>query len=201
MISVPLLAFGSVVVVSLISLIGIFTISFNTAFLKKCVFVLISLAVGALFGDAVIHLLPEAFESGFDSALISFSVLLGIVVFFILEKVLHWHHHQGDEEGHRGEVLVEQDGNQRIKPLGYLVLASDGVHNLIDGIIIGASYLISIEVGLATTIAVILHEIPQEMRADADTGIHGGVAIVANGIGVAPMHGARHQEPDRQRHR
>ena len=173
MMSISLIAFGSVAVVSLISLIGIFTISFNERFLKKCVFILVSLAVGALFGDAIIHLLPEVYESGLNPIIISLFVLSGIVAFFILEKFLHWHHHSGEIEDHRNEVLIEEKDGKKINPLGYLILTSDSIHNLIDGIIIGASYFISIEVGLATTMAVILHEIPQEI-ADFGVLIHAG---------------------------
>ena len=163
----------SVIIVSLISLIGIFTLSLNERFLNKCLFVLVSLAVGALFGDAIIHLIPSALKNIDSSALVSFFVLLGIIMFFVLEKFLHWHHHSGYTHDHRGEELIEHDGTAKIKPLGFLVLTSDSVHNFIDGLIIGASYFISIEVGIATTIAVILHEIPQEI-SDFGLLIHAG---------------------------
>lgn len=158
---------------SLISLIGVFTLSFNERLLRKWVFVLISLAVGALFGGAIIHLIPEALEKIDNAAVASFFVLLGIMTFFILEKFLHWHHHAHENNSHKGEELLEKNGKRKLKPLGYLVLISDSVHNLIDGIIIGTSYLISIEVGIATTIAVILHEIPQEI-SDFGVLIHAG---------------------------
>lgn len=166
-------AFTSVVIVSLLSLVGIFTLSLNERLLNRSIFILLSLAVGALFGDAIIHLLPEAFEQSKNPTFVSFFALLGIVSFFILEKFLHWHHHghHSDEARHHDDILATD--SKKIKPLGYLILTSDGVHNLIDGIIIGASYLISIEVGIATTIAVILHEIPQEI-ADFGVLIHSG---------------------------
>lgn len=166
-------ALVSVIIVSLISLIGIFVLSWNERFLSKCIFVLVSLAVGALFGDAIIHLIPSALKNTDSSALVSFFVLLGVIVFFVLEKFLHWHHHPDHTHSHREEELVEHDGGTKIKPLGFLVLTSDSVHNFIDGLIIGASYFISIEVGIATTIAVILHEIPQEI-SDFGLLIHAG---------------------------
>jgi len=151
----------SVLVVSLVSLIGIFTLSLREEILKKYVFVFISLAVGALLGDAFIHLIPEAFENSLNIILTSILVITGVLIFFILEKFLHWHHH--------GEDVNEE----HVHPVGKLILFSDGVHNFIDGVIIGASFLINIPVGIATTIAVILHEIPQEI-GDFAVLLHAG---------------------------
>ncbi len=139
----------SVAIVSLVSLIGIATIPIKKHFIKKHIYLLVSLAVGALLGDAFIHLLPEGFEAFDNKVLFSLLVIVGILVFFIIEKYLHWHHH-GDDEEHD-------------HPVGKMVLLSDGVHNLIDGMIIASSYIIGVEVGIATTLAVILHEIPQEI--------------------------------------
>ena len=88
-------------------------------------------------------------------------IIFGVLVFFIIEKFLHWHHHDDDTQ------------INHIHPAGKLVLFSDGFHNLIDGIIIGVSFLVSVPVGMATTIAVILHEIPQEI-GDYAVLIHSG---------------------------
>jgi zinc and cadmium transporter len=155
-----LYALAGVIVVSLISLIGIFFLSLKEAMLRKFIFLFISLAVGALLGNAFIHLIPEALE-GAPGILTSILVIVGILLFFVLEKILHWHHHG------------EDSGDQEIHPVGRLVLFSDGVHNFIDGIIIGASFLVSIPIGLATTLAVILHEIPQEI-GDFAVLLHSG---------------------------
>ncbi|MBP9715017.1 MAG: ZIP family metal transporter [Candidatus Pacebacteria bacterium] len=161
MITTYLYALGSVLAVSLVSLIGIFGLSLKEEWLKKYIFIFISLAVGALLGDAFIHLIPEAFEEASNPLLISLLIISGILFFFILEKFLHWHHHGDDtEENH-------------IHPVGKLVLFSDGVHNFIDGVIIGASFLVSIPLGIATTLAVILHEIPQEI-GDFAVLLHAG---------------------------
>lgn len=146
-----LYAFISVVIVSLISFVGIFTLSLREEILRKYVFVFISLAVGALLGDALIHIIPEALETSTNPEVTSVLVIAGIILFFIIEKFLHWHHHGEDKE------------ENHIHPVGQLVLVSDSVHNFVDGIIIGASFLLSIPIGIATTIAVILHEIPQEI--------------------------------------
>lgn len=161
MITTYIYALGSVSLVSLVSLIGIFGLSLREEWLKKYIFIFISLAVGALLGDAFIHLIPEAFSEGSSPLLISLLIILGILLFFILEKFLHWHHHGDDtEENH-------------IHPVGKLVLFSDGVHNFIDGVIIGVSFLVSIPLGIATTLAVILHEIPQEI-GDFAVLLHAG---------------------------
>ncbi len=166
-------SFVSVIAVSLVSLVGVLALSVNESLLKKWIFVLVSLAAGALFGDALIHLIPEAFAKSGEETTIALLIIMGIVLFFVLEKFLHWHHQHGHEfhEEHLGEKTAES--SRRIAPLGYLVLISDGFHNVIDGIIITASYTVSIEVGIATTIAVILHEIPQEI-GDFGVLLHSG---------------------------
>ena len=162
MITTYLLAFLSVVAVSLVSLIGVFALSLKEDFLKKYIYIFISLAAGALLGDAFIHLIPEALEESFDPALASTLIIVGILIFFVLEKFFHWHHH--------GEYSNEPHA---IHPLGKLILVSDGVHNITDGIIIGASFLVSVPIGIATTIAVVLHEIPQEI-GDFAVLLHAG---------------------------
>lgn len=159
-----LYAFISVTMVSLISLTGLFFLSLREDILRRYMFLFMSIAVGALLGDAFIHLIPEAFEEAENSTLISILVIAGIFSFFALEKFLHWHHH--------GEDTV-----YTVHPVGKLILFSDGVHNFIDGVIIGASFLISIPVGIATTIAVILHEIPQEV-GDFSVLLHAGYSKV-----------------------
>jgi zinc and cadmium transporter len=141
----------SVILVSLISLVGIAFISVSDERMRRIDLFLVSLAAGSLFGDAFIHLLPEAFAKPETSVAVSTSVLAGIFAFFILEKFLLWRH----EHSLKSE--------RSIQPVGYMNLLADGVHNLIDGMIIGASYSISTRVGIATTLAVILHEIPQEI--------------------------------------
>lgn len=155
--------------VSLISLVGVTILSLNEQRLRRNVFVLVSLAVGALLGDAFIHIIPEALEA--DKWFTSILVIVGILLFFILEKFLHWHHH-GDDMGEK-----------HIHPVGKLVLISDGFHNFLDGIIIGTSFMAGTEIGIATTIAVVLHEIPQEI-GDFAVLIHAGYtkrkAIILN---------------------
>ncbi len=156
-----LYALISVGIVSAVSLVGVLALSLQKNVLSKYLFILISLAAGALLGDAFIHLIPEAFEELSNPLFISLAILGGIFLFFIVEKFLHWHHHG------------EHTHTDHIHPVGHMILISDGLHNFIDGIIIAAAYLVSIPVGIATTVAVILHEIPQEI-GDFGVLIHAG---------------------------
>lgn len=144
-------ALVSVFLVSFISLIAVVVLAIGEQRLKNIIFFLVSLAAGGLLGDVFIHLLPEAFEKFGQGLAMPLIIISGIFLFFILEKFLHWRH-----EHHI-------DCEHPIQPLGYINLVADGVHNGIDGMLIGVSYLASIPIGIATTIAVILHEIPQEI--------------------------------------
>lgn len=160
MLAVYLYSLASVLLVSALSLVGL--LSIRASWLSRCLFLLVSLAIGALLGDAFIHLIPEAFDAAENSTLVSLLIIGGVLLFFIIERFLHWHHHQGTE-------MTEPE----VHPVGPILLVSDGVHNFIDGLIIGLSYAVSIEVGIATTIAVILHEIPQEF-GDFGVLMHAG---------------------------
>jgi zinc and cadmium transporter len=139
----------SVVVVSLLSLIGISLFSLSHKDFHRIVFVLVALAVGALFGDAFLHLLPEAYADTSHTTQTSLFVIGGILLFLALENFLHWRHQHSDE-------------HEEIHPFGWLNLVADIAHNFIDGLIIGGSYLISVKLGIATSLAVVLHEIPHE---------------------------------------
>lgn len=157
-------AFIAVAFVSIASFIGVVALAWKETFLRKVLFFLISLAAGALLGDAFIHLIPEAFESA-DALTVSLLILAGFLSFFILEKLLNWHHVHADEP------LGEDHAH--IHPVGHLVLISDGLHNFVDGVAIGAAFLVSPEIGIATTIAIILHELPQEI-GDFALLVHAG---------------------------
>lgn len=152
---------SSVIIVSLISLIGVATLALNIKKLKKILLILVSFSAGALLGDAFIHILPEAIEEFGFGVEISLFIILGILIFFIIEKFIHWRHcHELVSKNHP-------------HPFAIMNLLGDGLHNFIDGLVIGSSYLVNIPTGIATTIAVILHEIPQEI-GDFGVLIHGG---------------------------
>ena len=154
-------ALGSAFVVSLISLVSVATIFLREERVKGAVFLLISLAAGALFGDAILHLLPEIYRTTTHPVASSLWVLAGIFSSFVLEKFLRWRQEHG---------LHPHD---HIHPVGRIILVSDSMHNLLDGVLIGASYLAGRSVGMATTVAVILHELPHEI-GDFGVLLHSG---------------------------
>lgn len=122
---------------------------------------LVSLSAGLLLGTAVLHLLPEAVESGADLHALSWTLLGGLVGFFLLEKLAilrHSHHHEGDgHEHHAGHDRAEAG------PGGMLILVGDAIHNFADGAMIAAAFLIDVKLGWLTTLAIAAHEIPQEI--------------------------------------
>jgi zinc and cadmium transporter len=153
----------SVILVSLFSFVGAITLSLGQKKLQKILLLLVAFSAGALIGDAFIHLLPESLEEQ-SSSFVSISIFVGIFFFFILEKILRWRHcHDVSCQDHP-------------KHLGTMNLVGDGIHNLIDGLLIGASFSVSIPLGIATTIAVVLHEIPQEL-ADFGVLLHSGYTV------------------------
>jgi zinc and cadmium transporter len=151
----------SVIIVSLISLVGVFTLAVKPEKLNRLLIYLVSFAAGTLLGDAFIHLIPEAYESFGKTSTIPIYILSGILTFFVLEKFVHWRHCH--------KVACDDHPH----PITYTILAGDTIHNFIDGLIIAASYLVSIPVGIATTAAVVFHEIPQEI-GDFGSLIYGG---------------------------
>lgn len=157
-------ALVSVLIVSLVSLAGAATLSISRSFLKRILLFLVSFAVGSLLGGAFIHLLPEAFASDLNPLVVSAAVLTGIILFFILEKFFRWRHcHLETTDDH-------------VHPVVPMNIFGDAMHNFIDGILIGISYAVSIPLGMATTVAVLLHEIPQEI-GDFGILIHGGLTV------------------------
>jgi zinc and cadmium transporter len=152
---------ASVVLVSVISLVGILAFSLKDKILRKLLILFVSFSAGALLGDAFIHLLPEIVEEEGFTLVISLFILLGIFVFFIVEKVINWRHCH--------DIACETHSQS----FTYMNLVGDGVHNFIDGMVIAGSYLVSIHLGFATTIAVLFHEVPQEI-GDFAVLIYGG---------------------------
>ena len=152
---------AAVIIVSLISFIGVFFLSVKPQKIKKITLYLVSLSAGTLLGGALLHLLPEIIEENGPSESIWLSVLAGILIFFVLEKIICWRH------------CHIQTSTTHPHPLGAMNLIGDGLHNFIDGIIIASSFLLNTHLGVATTIAVIAHEVPQEI-GDFGVLIHAG---------------------------
>jgi zinc and cadmium transporter len=156
---------ASTLLVSGISLIGIFFLSMSENLFRKLLLLLVSFASGTLLGGAFLHLIPEALLSedlSFKSENMFVVILAGILVFFLLEKFLWRHCHERECPVH---------------VFAYLSLLGDGIHNFIDGIILASSFLISVPLGLATTLAVVSHEIPQEI-GDFGILVYGGFSKV-----------------------
>ena len=135
--------------------------SLTVALLGRIVKHLVSLSTGVLLGTALLHVLPEAFESGASPHALFMTLLGGLMFFFLLEKAevyRHTHHHEGDGHHHHHHFDEEQAGRG-----GLSVLVGDSIHNFCDGIIIAAAFLADHHLGLVTALAIIAHEIPQEV--------------------------------------
>ncbi len=157
-----LYAIGSVVLVSLFSLVGILLLLLQDKILNYVTILLVSFSSGSLFGDAFIHLLPETVgRNGFTIA-VSLYILCGIAGSFVVEKVVQWRHVHSPAQG-------------EMAAFAYMNLLGDAVHNFLDGIVIASAYALDIRVGVATTIAILFHEIPQEM-GDFGVLVHGGIS-------------------------
>lgn len=167
---------------------GILSVSIAAAFLLipeslriRLVPHFVSFAIGALLGGAFLALLPHAMgmPGVEDLHPISFTVLVGLLLFFLLEKLLLWRHcHTGNCEAHGLEHMPGSD-----KPAGVLILLGDGLHNLVDGVLIAGAFLTDIHLGIVTTLAIAAHEIPQEVGDFIillDSGFGRGKALLFN---------------------
>jgi zinc and cadmium transporter len=159
------LSIFSVVGVSLISLAGLATVSMGEARTRQLASILMSFAVGALLGDAFIHLIPETFSEEAPPLGRSLLILGGMMIFFVVEKLMR----------HRHTMLSEHISISRPE-LAAINILGDAIHNFIDGVLIGASYLASPALGISTTAAVVFHEIPQEL-GDFSILIHSGLSV------------------------
>lgn len=146
------------IIVSLLSLLGIITLILNRKVLKKILLLLVGLSAGAMLGGAFFHLIPESLiRCNIENLMLN--VLIGFVLFLIIEKILHWRHcHKDDCEVHT---------------FAHMNLIGDAAHNFIDGLIIASAFVADFHLGIVTTIAVALHEIPQEI-GDFGVLVHGG---------------------------
>ncbi|MBN3037710.1 MAG: ZIP family metal transporter [Candidatus Diapherotrites archaeon] len=151
----------SVFAVSALSLVGVTTLVLGKATIRSVLLWLVAFASGSLLGGAFLHLIPESLDAS-SSDSVSLLVIGGIVFFFFLEKIIHWRH------CHKEACDVHA--------FTYLSLVGDSVHNFIDGLIIAASYLTSIPLGVATTFAVVAHEVPQEL-GDFGVLVYGGFSL------------------------
>lgn len=150
--------------ISLVAFIGALALFLREQVLNRILLILVAFSAGALVGGAFLHLIPEAIhEIGTDemSLFATFSYLLiGYCTFFVLEQLISWHHHHATS-------------HPKIMPFSYLTLISDGIHNFIDGLVMAASFMVNLQIGTTTAIAIALHEIPQEI-GDFGVLVYGG---------------------------
>ena len=176
------------VIIGSVSLVGLVTF-FSKALATRYLIPLISLAAGSLLAVAFLDLLPEALDqtnTGFTSGQIMGVVLLSILSFFLLEKILHWHHCRCHDGQH-----------QHVQTNQHLILFSltgNGIHNIIDGFLVASAFMLNFPTGVAVTVAVVLHEIPHEI-SDFGILLYGGLtkmqALISNcAIAVLAVAGA-----------
>jgi len=155
---------GTTFVISLIAFVGALTLFLNEKLLNRILLALVAFSAGALIGGAFLHLMPEAIigvDINETSVLNVFLyLLLGFCTFFVLEQLIRWHHHHATT-------------HPKIMPFSYLILIGDGIHNFVDGLVIAASFMVNFPVGMVTTLAIALHEIPQEI-GDFGLLVYGG---------------------------
>ena len=152
-------AISASIAVSLISLVGVVSLAFKPKQLDRILLLLVGFGAGGLIGGGFLHLLPEALDKTKNYHSVFMIVILGFILFFILEKFLFWRHCH--------------DGKCNVHVFTYLNIIGDAIHNFIDGLIMGGSFFIDIHVGMMTTLAIILHEIPQEF-GDFGVLVYGG---------------------------
>ncbi|MCD6400261.1 ZIP family metal transporter [candidate division WOR-3 bacterium] len=145
---------------SLIAWIGLITLAFKEKILKKILLVLVAFSAGALIGGAFLHLIPETVKKTGPDIDMFLWLLLGFSVFFLMEQFLQWHHCHRVPSEHK-------------KPVTFLILIADGIHNFIGGLAIAGSFMSSIPTGIITWLACAAHEIPQEL-GDFGILIYGG---------------------------
>lgn len=150
--------FGSLM--SVVSLVGGLLLLLTENKLQKILLSLVAFAAGALLGGAFFHMLPAYFKIHTTYSLGFLYLLLGYCVFFTLEQFLHWHHCNTANSSCR-------------KPLTYLILIGDGLHNFIGGMAVASTFLIDLRLGIITWLAAVAHEVPQEM-GDFAVLLHGG---------------------------
>lgn len=147
--------------ISILSLLGGIVLLYKKSLAKFLSNYLVNFAIGALFAVAFLDLLPEAIALQETGNVLVYS-LVGILAFYLLEKTLLWYHHHGSLE-HMLESKRQHPPEEVAHPVGYLITIGDALHNFIDGVIIAASFLVDFRLGILTSIAVLFHELPQEI--------------------------------------
>ena len=143
-------------------MIGLLVFFTGEKIVKNMIVFLISLSAGTLMGGAFFHLLPEASESINIDTLFTV-VLASFIGFYLIERILHWRHCHQPHYGNGHHSKHKHSKKCKVHSFGYMNLIGDGIHNFLDGMIIAASFITDIRLGLVTSVAIILHELPQEI--------------------------------------
>lgn len=151
---------ASTLTMSLIAWIGLITLFLKEKLLKKIILPLVAFSAGALLGGAFLHMLPEAITKMDNLLSVFLWLLFGFTLFFLLEKFIQWHHCHKAPSEHK-------------KPVTYLILIADAIHNFIGGMAIAGAFIVDIKIGIVTWLACAAHEVPQEL-GDFGILIHGG---------------------------
>ncbi|MBI5414707.1 ZIP family metal transporter [Candidatus Peregrinibacteria bacterium] len=155
-------AFISATLISLVSFSGALALLFQHKKIEKILLHLVAFSAGTMMAGALFHLLPEALAAYPLKNVLPFGFLIiGFSVFFILERFIFWHH-------------CHRNGDCEVHPVGYMSLIGDAIHNFLDGVVLIPAFFIDTHVGIATTIAIIAHEIPQEI-GDFGVLLHAGM--------------------------
>jgi zinc and cadmium transporter len=145
---------------TVLALVGAVTLVLPKPTLERILLPLVGLAAGSLLGGAFFHLMPESIDALGNGLAVYLWLVAGFLVFFVLEQFLHWHHcHRADHDERR--------------PLGYLILLADGLHNFIGGLAVGGAFTVDIRVGIVAWLAAAAHEVPQEL-GDFGVLVHSG---------------------------
>lgn len=160
--------FLQVIIASLIgsvcALVGGTLLLWREEFARRISLTLVAFAVGSLIGAAFLELIPEALAEGGGYSAVAPFVVAGIFFIFLFEKVVHWYHaHEENSEGYAGEEQAHSPAHSREQAITASVLTGDAIHNFIDGVAIAFAFSVSTEIGIATTLAVFVHEVPQEI--------------------------------------
>lgn len=148
--------------ISIISFVGVLTLVFTKDSIKKIVVFLVALSAGTMIGGAFLHMIPESLHEFSDHKNVFILLILGFCIFFILERIIRWRHcHHNICDVH---------------PFGAMNLIGDGVHNFFDGLILAAAFSVDLHLGFITTLAIVFHEIPQEI-GDFGVLIHAGYSV------------------------
>jgi zinc and cadmium transporter len=151
---------GSGLLMSAIALVGSVTLLLKEQTLRRILLPLVAFAAGSLLGGAFFHMIPAGLAAGIGDMAVNVLVLSGFAVFFAIEQFLHWHH-------------CHRPTSEAKKPLTYLILIGDGLHNLLGGLAVAGTFLIDIRLGIITWLAAAAHEVPQEL-GDFGVLVHGG---------------------------